>query len=159
MRKLMIYGAAGYTGGMAAEHAASAGLDLVLAGREKDRSHIETFVHVTEGAFPTGNVQALPAGPSIEERAANRYHAAVEVTGADGTVARSGLDTVNGYTFTSMAAAEAARRVLAGEVRPGFQTPAGLFGYGFAETIADTRITDMMLSAANRAAHHFPVRA
>lgn len=31
MKKLMIYGAAGYTGGMAAEHAASAGLDLVLA--------------------------------------------------------------------------------------------------------------------------------
>ena len=33
------------------------------------------------------------------------------------------------------------RRVLAGEVRPGFQTPAGLFGNGFAETIADTTIT------------------
>jgi short subunit dehydrogenase-like uncharacterized protein len=173
MKKLMIYGAAGYTGGMAAEHATSAGLDLVLAGREKDRralealaeppvtlpdlltihqatgvAHIETFVHVAEGALPTGNVQALPAGPSIEERAVNRYHAAVEVTGADGTVARSVLDTVNGYTFTSMAAAEAARRVLAGEVRPGFQTPAGLFGYGFAETIADTRITDMTLKDA-----------
>ncbi|TIO52670.1 MAG: hypothetical protein E5X78_11665 [Mesorhizobium sp.] len=36
--------------------------------------------------------------------------------------------------------AEAARHVLAGEVRPGFQTPGGLFGNGFAETIADTRI-------------------
>ncbi|WP_281033811.1 hypothetical protein [Rhizobium leguminosarum] len=41
-----------------------------------------------------------------------------------------------------MAKAEAGRRVLAGDVRPGFQTPAGLFGNGFAETIADTRITD-----------------
>ena len=66
----------------------------------------------------------------------------VEVTDEDGTVVRSVLDTVNGYTFTSMAAAEAARRVLLGEVRPGFQTPAGLFGNGFAETIADTSITD-----------------
>ncbi|RWM08939.1 MAG: hypothetical protein E5X80_06290 [Mesorhizobium sp.] len=36
MKTLTIYGA-GYTGGMAAEHAASAGLDLVLASREQDR--------------------------------------------------------------------------------------------------------------------------
>jgi len=30
---------------------------------------------------------------------------------------------------------------LAGEARPGFQTPVGVFGSGFAETIADTRIS------------------
>jgi short subunit dehydrogenase-like uncharacterized protein len=57
-------------------------------------------------------------------------------------VVRSVLDTVNGYTFTTIAAAEAARRVLNGEARAGFQTPAGLFGAGFAETIADTSIVD-----------------
>jgi hypothetical protein len=49
---------------------------------------------------------------------------------------------VNGYTFTTLAAAEAARRVVGGEVRSGFQTPVGLFGDGFAETIADTTIVD-----------------
>ena len=38
---------------------------------------------------------------------------------------------------------EAARRVLAGEFRAGFQTPATLFGSSFATTIADTRITDL----------------
>ncbi|WP_240549466.1 saccharopine dehydrogenase NADP-binding domain-containing protein [Devosia salina] len=38
MKKLMIYGAAGYTGGMAAEHAAEAGLPLVLAGFEGNRA-------------------------------------------------------------------------------------------------------------------------
>ena len=104
---------------------------------------IETFVHVAAGAFPDGDVNELPAGPSSDERAANRYHAVAEVTDMDGSVARSVLDTVNGYTFTAMAAAEAARRVLAGEVQPGFQTPAGLFGHGFAESIADTRIIDV----------------
>jgi short subunit dehydrogenase-like uncharacterized protein len=46
MKKLMIYGAAGYTGGMAAEHAASAGLDLVLAGREKDRRALEALAEL-----------------------------------------------------------------------------------------------------------------
>ncbi|WP_029620504.1 saccharopine dehydrogenase NADP-binding domain-containing protein [Pseudorhizobium marinum] len=106
-------------------------------------SDVETFVHVSAGAFPTGEVKQMPPGPSFEEREASRYHAAVEVTDADGTVVRSLLDTVNGYTFTATAAVEAARRVLAGEVRPGFQTPSGLFGNGFAETIADTRIIDL----------------
>ena len=65
----------------------------------------------------------------------------MEVIGADGGVTRAVLDTVNGYSFTPLAAVEAARRVLAGAVAAGFQTPAGLFGNGFAETIADTTIT------------------
>lgn len=90
----------------------------------------------------TGELSALPSGPTIEERNANRYQAAVQVTGSNGMKVCSVLDTVNGYTFTPMAAAEAARRVLAAEYRPGFQTPAGLFGKGFAQTIADTRISD-----------------
>jgi short subunit dehydrogenase-like uncharacterized protein len=85
----------------------------------------------------------MPDGPTLAQRKANRYHAAVEVTAEDGTVVRSILDTVNGYTFTTLAAVEAARRVMNGEERPGFQTPAGLFGDGFAETIADTSITDV----------------
>jgi short subunit dehydrogenase-like uncharacterized protein len=117
--------------------------DLVTIHHATGVPDIDTFVHITAGAFATGDVKDLPAGPSFEEREASRYHAAVEVTDADGTVVRSLLDTVNGYTFTAMAAAEAAQRVLAGEVRSGFQTPAGLFGNDFAETIADTRIIDL----------------
>ncbi len=53
------------------------------------------------------------------------------------------VDTVNGYTYTPLAAVEAARRVLAGEGLAGFQTPALAFGPGFAESIADTTITDL----------------
>jgi short subunit dehydrogenase-like uncharacterized protein len=104
---------------------------------------IETFVHVTEGAFPEEYLEAMADGPSLAQREANRYHAAVDVTGADGSVVRSVMNSVNGYTFTMLAAAEAARRVLGGEMRPGFQTPAELFGFDFAETIADTTITDV----------------
>ena len=70
------------------------------------------------------------------------------MTDVDGSVFCAVLDTVNGYTFTPTAASEAARRVLAGEGRPGFQTPAGMFGNGFAETIADTRIADASPSIA-----------
>ncbi|SHM45931.1 Uncharacterized conserved protein [Sphingobium sp. YR657] len=117
--------------------------DLITIWRATGIPDIETFVHVTEGAFPEGDLAAMPDGPTLEQREAHRYHAAVEVVGEDGTVVRSVLDTVNGYTFTTIAAAEAARRVLGGEVRAGFQTPAGLFGDGFAETIADTSIVDL----------------
>lgn len=115
--------------------------DLLTIFHASGVANIETFVHVTAGALPTGDNHNGSAGPRIEELAANRYHAAVEVEDEEGGITRFVLDTVNGYTFTSMAAAEAARRVIAGEFRPGFQTPTGLFGHQFAETIADTRIT------------------
>lgn len=117
--------------------------DLITIWRATGVPNIETFVHVTGGGFPQGDLSTLPDGPTEQERLENRYQAVVEVTDADGTVVRSILDTVNGYSFTAIAVAEAGRRVLAGEARPGFQTPADLFGNGFAETIADTTIVDV----------------
>ncbi|MVA37363.1 saccharopine dehydrogenase family protein [Agrobacterium vitis] len=117
--------------------------DLITIWRATGVPDIETFVHVTGNGFPTGDLSLLPDGPTEEERLANRYQAIVEVTDVQGNVFRSLLDTVNGYSFTAIAVAEAGRRVLAGEARPGFQTPAGLFGKGFAETIADTTIIDL----------------
>ena len=117
--------------------------DLITIWRSTNVPAIETFVHVTGNGFPQGDLSALPDGPSEQERLANRYQAVVEVTDSDGEIVRSVLDTVNGYTFTATAAAEAGQRVLAGEARPGFQTPAMLFGNGFAGTIADTTIVDM----------------
>jgi short subunit dehydrogenase-like uncharacterized protein len=116
--------------------------DLITIWRSTGVPEIETFVHVTGDGFPQGDLSALPDGPSEQERLAHRYQAVAEVTGSDDGVVRSVLDTVNGYTFTAIAAAEAGRRVLAGERRPGFQTPAMLFGNVFAETIADTTIVD-----------------
>lgn len=110
--------------------------DLLTLSRATGVQEIATFVHVSGNAFPSGS----PDGPTAAERDANRYQAAVEVTDAAGVIHRATLETVNGYSFTPVAAAEAARRVLAGERRPGFQTPAEVFGNRFAETIADTRI-------------------
>jgi short subunit dehydrogenase-like uncharacterized protein len=117
--------------------------DLITIWRATHVPNIETFVHVAGDSFPQGDLSTLPEGPSAPERLANRYQAVVEVTDFQGQIVRSLLDTVNGYTFTAMAAAEAGRRVLAGEARPGFQTPAGLLDNGFAETIADTTIIDI----------------
>ncbi|MCC0807639.1 hypothetical protein FPV16_15605 [Methylobacterium sp. W2] len=117
--------------------------DLITIWRATRIPNIDTFVYLTDTVFPEGDLAAMPDGPTPAQLEASPYHAAVEVTGEDGAIVRSILNTVNGYTFTAIAAAEAARRVLNGEARPGFQTPAGLFGDGFAETIADTTIVDL----------------
>jgi len=116
--------------------------DLITLWKDTRVPDIDTFVHVSGNAFPQGDLAALPDGPSAAEREQHRYQVAVEVTGIDQRTARAVLDTVNGYAFTPLAAAEAARRVLAGECRPGFQTPAGLFGEDFVLSIADTVIVD-----------------
>lgn len=115
--------------------------DLITIARQSGVGDIETYVHVQGDAFPDGGADALPNGPDAQARQTHRYQAAVEVLDIDGRLTRAWLDTVNGYSFTTLAAVEAARRVLAGEFRPGFQTPVDVFGRGFAETIADTRIT------------------
>lgn len=116
--------------------------DLVTAWHSTGIPNIAMFVNVTGNGFPGGDLSQLPDGPSREERDSQRARAVAEVTGADGSVARSVIETVNGYSYTPLAAVEAARRVLGGERRAGFDTPARLFGANFAESIAGTRIVD-----------------
>ncbi|NVZ50311.1 saccharopine dehydrogenase NADP-binding domain-containing protein [Pseudomonas sp. B6002] len=116
--------------------------DLVTAWHSSAIPNIAMFVHITGEAFPEGDLSLLPDGPTQGQRDAHRARAVAEVIGIDGTVARSVIETVNGYSYTPLAAVEAALRVLGGERRAGFETPARLFGVGFAQTIAGTRITD-----------------
>jgi short subunit dehydrogenase-like uncharacterized protein len=117
--------------------------DLVTAWHSTRIPNIAMFVNLSGEPFPEGDVSKLPDGPSAQEREAHRARAVVEIVGADGSVARSVIETVNGYTFTPLAAVEAARRVLTGDRRPGFETPARVFGGDFAESIEGTTITDL----------------
>lgn len=117
--------------------------DLVTAWHSTGIANIAMFVHITGEAFPDGDLSLLPDGPSQAQRDAHRARAVAEVTGADGSVARSVIETVNGYSYTPLAAVEAARRALGGERCAGFTSPARLFGVGFAQTIAGTRIIDL----------------
>jgi hypothetical protein len=116
--------------------------DLITAWHSSAIPNIGMFVHITGEAFPEGDLLLLPDGPTQAQRDAHRARAVAEVTGIDGMVARSVIETVNGYSYTPLAAVEAARRVLGGERRSGFETPAKLFGVGFAKTIDGTQITD-----------------
>ncbi|MBC8649300.1 hypothetical protein GYM54_03090 [Pseudomonas sp. MTM4] len=116
--------------------------DLVTGWHSTGIPNISMFVHFSGDPFPDGDLSQVPEGPDAQQREAHRARAVAEVTGADGTVARSVIETVNGYTYTPLAAVEAARRVMSGERRPGFETPAKLLGVGFAKSIAGTAITD-----------------
>ncbi|PLY45340.1 hypothetical protein CSZ94_04615 [Janthinobacterium sp. ROICE36] len=116
--------------------------DLVTAWKSTGIPNIAMFVNIKENVMPEG-VAAMPEGPSLDERAANRACAVAEVTGIDGAVVRARIETVNGYSYTPLAAVEALRLVAAGQFNPGFQTPATVFGASFAVSSADTRIVDM----------------
>src|SRR3546814_19749681 len=53
MKKLMIYGATGYTGRMAAEHAKALGMDFVIAGRNDERlQSLAAQLNVAYRVFP-----------------------------------------------------------------------------------------------------------
>lgn len=109
--------------------------DIITIHKSFCIKNIRTFANASGTAFPTGDLAALPDGPTIEERDANPYHAAVVVTLSDGSVNRSVLRTVNGYTLIAMASVEGARRVRTGGSVPGFQTAATVFGAGFMESV------------------------
>lgn len=114
--------------------------DLVTAWHSTRIPNIEMYVHLSGEAFPSGDLSLLPDGPTPEERAKSVARAAVEITSASGKVHHAVIETVNGYSYTPLAAVAAAARVLSGDYQPGFQTPAKVFGADFALSIPGTRI-------------------
>ena len=118
--------------------------DLISAWRSTGIPNIEEYFQMGLTApAATIDPMTLPDGPTEEERSAGRSKVIVEVTGSDGTVVRSLIDTPSGYSFTQLSAVEVARRVLNGEYKPGFQTPASVYGAALATCIGDTSILDL----------------
>jgi short subunit dehydrogenase-like uncharacterized protein len=73
-------------------------------------------------------IDALPAGPTQSQRDGSALIIVAEVSDADDTVVRARLNAPNGYTLTALAGVLIAEKVVAGDWKPGFQTPAS--GYG-----------------------------
>ncbi|WP_132058313.1 saccharopine dehydrogenase family protein [Halorussus amylolyticus] len=71
---------------------------------------------------------ATVSGPTADERARNESRIWGEVADDDGNRAVARLRTPETYDLTARTAVESARRVLSGEVAPGFQTPGSAFG-------------------------------
>ncbi|MBI5716913.1 MAG: saccharopine dehydrogenase NADP-binding domain-containing protein [Burkholderiales bacterium] len=76
-------------------------------------------------------VDRQPEGPTDAERAADHAVLVAEASNAKGDTVRSRLRTPEGYTLTAMTATEIVRRVLAGDFKPGFQTPSLAYGADF----------------------------
>ncbi|MFN8412269.1 MAG: saccharopine dehydrogenase NADP-binding domain-containing protein [Anaerolineales bacterium] len=74
--------------------------------------------------------KTIPAGPS-SERNKNGFSLMIgEVTDGKQTV-RAKLRTPEAYYLTALTTVEIVKRILAGEIKPGFQTPAKMYGEDF----------------------------
>ncbi|KAF7887916.1 uncharacterized protein EAF01_011070 [Botrytis porri] len=117
--------------------------DLLTIRKSTNVLNIATYVNISDATFPTGDLALLPEGPTAAERKITPYHAAVSVTSEDGVIRKAALHIVNGYTFTSMASVQAAKRVMDHQAIPGFQTPVEVFGKEFVLTIPGSEIVDL----------------
>lgn len=78
--------------------------------------------------FLRRKIEARPAGPDDEQRARAETYIYGEVRDVSGRCLAARLRTPEGYTLTAHSSLLIVRKVLDGEVRPGYQTPAGLYG-------------------------------
>jgi short subunit dehydrogenase-like uncharacterized protein len=70
----------------------------------------------------------LPEGPAEAERLGRHGLVVAEVEDGAGRHARGRLRTPEAYTFTCVTSLAITERVLAGDLEPGFQTPARVYG-------------------------------
>jgi short subunit dehydrogenase-like uncharacterized protein len=77
----------------------------------------------------------LPEGPTAQQRADGGRAFVAEARDAQGRRVRSRLRTPEAYSFTAATAVAVVERVLHGDLRAGFQTPAGAYGPDFVLTI------------------------
>jgi len=72
-------------------------------------------------------VDRLPEGPSEANRRAGQAVLVGQARNDQGQTVRSRMRTPEGYSLTAATAIDAACRVVAGEIKPGFQTPSRAF--------------------------------
>lgn len=90
-------------------------------------------------SFLKARVEKTVKGPTAEERDRERSYLWGRVT-RGGSVVTGKLETLEGYALTAETAVAIAKRVLAGDVAPGVQTPSQAFGSRFIETIRGSKL-------------------
>ncbi|MBT9555465.1 MAG: saccharopine dehydrogenase NADP-binding domain-containing protein [Myxococcales bacterium] len=88
-------------------------------------------------------IASQPAGPSADERANATVVMWGEATRKDGQKVVSRLVTPEGYSLTALTSIMAVERVLAGDVRPGYHTPALAFGPDFVMSVPGVNRVDL----------------
>jgi short subunit dehydrogenase-like uncharacterized protein len=85
----------------------------------------------------------LADGPDENVRSSTNSLLLAEVEGPGGQRARTLLETPSGYALTPVTAVECVRRTLAGEITPGFHTPATALGAKFILDLPGCRWWDL----------------
>jgi short subunit dehydrogenase-like uncharacterized protein len=88
-------------------------------------------------------VALLPEGPSDEERAGRERILVAEAKDRSGKSVVSRLRVPENYTFTALSAVAIAKRVLQGEFKPGFQTPAQVYGVDLVQHLDGVVLEDL----------------
>ncbi len=73
-------------------------------------------------------IKSRPAGPSDEQRAKSASAVWGEVKNSKGEKATARLTGPDGYTMTAHTALIIAKKIMEGNFKPGYQTPAGCYG-------------------------------
>jgi short subunit dehydrogenase-like uncharacterized protein len=87
-------------------------------------------------------IDSRPPGPTEERRKKGRSYLWGKVWNAVGDSREARMETLDGYTLTARTAVLIAEKVLRGEFKSGYQTPAGAYGESLILEVATTTLTD-----------------
>jgi short subunit dehydrogenase-like uncharacterized protein len=94
-------------------------------------------------AWLKAHADMLPEGPTDSEREASEMVVVAEAEDSRGRRASARLRTPEAYTFTGTTGPAIARRVLRGDLEPGFQTPGRVYGGDFVLSFAGVSREDL----------------
>lgn len=85
-------------------------------------------------------IKARPAGPSDEQRKNSSSLVWGEVSSANGNKLNACISCSDGYTLTAHSSLIIAKKILEGNFKPGYQTPAGCYGENLLMEIPNSRL-------------------
>jgi short subunit dehydrogenase-like uncharacterized protein len=140
------------------------GGDIATAWRSTSIPNIEVYMGATDSMIRSARLsnylgwlmRAAPvqnylkrqldnrsAGPSAEKRDKSKSFLWGQVKNAAGETRTSRLVAPSGYTLTALTAVNIAQKILAGNLKPGYQTPSMAYGTDLILQISGTQRTDL----------------
>ncbi|WUH98532.1 saccharopine dehydrogenase NADP-binding domain-containing protein [Spirillospora sp. NBC_00431] len=121
---------------------------VVTIPRHVRVDHVQGFLDAATGARLTGSaltdelVEAMPEGPSEENRREQRFTVVVDATGHDGRTIQAMATGTDTYGTPARMAVEGARRLVVDPPKPGVLTPAQAFSPAdFLDYLRDNGLT------------------
>ncbi len=96
--------------------------------------------------FVRKRINSRPPGPNDEQRKNGRSYLWGEVKNAAGDTRQATLETPEGYTLTALSSLIITKKVLEGNFKTGFQTPAKAYGADLVMEVEGTKRADLPVS-------------